>query len=55
MLSTFNIAIMHSQLSRRSTARGLNTRFYLVGPTKVKAYKFFVFIQKFAIVENKEH
>ena len=37
MLSTFNIAIMHSQLSRRSTARVLNTRFSLVGPSKFKS------------------
>ena len=43
-----------SLLSKFSTARGLNTRFSLVGPTKVKACKSFVFSQKLRIVENKE-
>ena len=40
---------MYSQLSRLSTAKGLNTRFSHVGPTKVKACKSFVFTQKFPI------
>ena len=46
---------INSWLLILSAARGLFTRFTLVCPTKVKAGKSFVFIQKFLIVENKEH
>ena len=43
---------MYSRLSRISTARQLDTRFSLVGTTKIQAFKSFVFNQKFPIFEN---
>ena len=46
---------IHIQLPRFSTARGLHTRFSMVGHAKVKVCKSFVFTQKFLLVENIEH
>ena len=37
-----------------STARGSSTGLTLVGPTKIKAGKSFLFIEGFLKVENKE-
>ena len=55
LLKNFVEGNIHSQFSKLCTASGLNTGFSLVPPTKVKSCKFFVFAQKFPIVENKEH
>ena len=43
----------YSQLSRCSTARGSSPRLSLVGPTKVKPWKSFLFTEGSAKVENK--
>ena len=42
-------------MSRSSTARGSDTGLSLVGPTKVKACKSFLFTAGSFKVENKEH
>ena len=44
---------MKHRLLRSSTARGSSTRLSLVGPTKVKACKFFLFTEGSLKVENK--
>ncbi len=46
--------IIYSWLSRCSTARGSSTRLSLVGTTKVKACKSFLFTEGSPEVENKE-
>ena len=46
---------MYSRLSRCSTARICSTKLSLVGPTKVKAHKSFLFSEDSLKVENKEH
>ena len=46
---------IYGHLSRCSTARGSSSGFSLVGPTKVKARKSFLFTEGFPEVENKEH
>ena len=48
-------SFINGQSSRCCTARGSSTRFSLVGPTKVKACKSFLFTVKFPCIENKEH
>ena len=45
---------MFSQLSRCSTAKGSKTGLSLVGPTKVKARKSFLFNEGFLKVENNK-
>ena len=47
--------MINSQLLRCSTARGSNTRLFLVGLTKVKACKSFLFTEGSLKVENEEH
>ena len=49
-IETLIVLVMNSLLSRGSSAR-----FSLVGPTKVKACKLFMFTYKFPSIENKEH
>ena len=44
-----------SRLSKCSTARGSSTELSLVGPTKAKACKSFLFTECSLKVENKEH
>ena len=44
-----------SQLSRCCAARPSHNGFNLVGPTKVKARKSFLFTEKFPKIESKEH
>ena len=39
---------------RLSTARGLGTRFSLIGPTKIKACNLFMFTKKLSLAVNKE-
>ena len=46
---------MYSGLSRCSTARGLSTGQFLVGPAKVKAGKYILFTEGSPEVKNKEH
>ena len=46
------LSVMNSQLSRCSTARGSSTGLSLVGPTKVKARKSFIFPEGSLKVEN---
>ena len=46
---------IHRQLLRCSTARGSSSWLSLVGPTKGKACKSFLFIESSLKVENKEH
>ena len=45
---------MFSQLSRCCTAKGSKTGLSLVGPTKVKARKSFLFTEGFLKVENNK-
>ena len=52
-LNCFNTYI-YKQLSRCCTARGSSTRFSLLGPTKIKGYKSFLFTEKFPCIK-KEH
>ena len=47
--------IINSWLSKCSTAWGFKTGLSLVGPTKVKACKSFLFTDGSLKVENKEH
>ena len=44
---------IYSQLSRCSTARGSISGLFLLGPTKVKAHKSFIFTEGSPKVENK--
>ena len=46
---------IHSRLRRCSTARVSSTELFLVGPTKVKAPKSFLYTEGSLKVENKEH
>ena len=46
---------IHSRLRRCSTARVSSTELFLVGPTKVKAPKSFLFTEGSIKVENNEH
>ena len=45
---------IYGHLSRCSTARGSSSGFSLVGPTKVKARKSFLFTEGFLKVENNK-
>ena len=47
--------MIHSQLLRCNTARGSSTGLSLVGPTKVKAVKSFLFTEGSLKVLKKEH
>ena len=47
--------IMYSRLPRCNAARESNIGFSMVGPTEVKACKFFLFTEKFPCIENKEY
>ena len=49
------VIFIYSQWSRCCTAKGSNTKLSLVGPTKVKAHKPFLFTKKFPCIKNKEH
>ena len=49
------VIFIYCQWSRCCTAKGFNTGFSLVGPTKVKAHKSFLFTEKFPCIEDKEH
>ena len=49
-----SILPIHSQLWRCCTTRGSSTRFSVVGPTKVKAFKSFLFTEKFCCIENND-
>ena len=46
--------ISSSTLSRCCTSKWSSTRFSLVGPTKVKARKSYLFSEKFLYIENKD-
>ena len=50
-----NFLMIYSLLSGCCTAWGTITRLLLVGPTKVKARKSFLFTEKFQCIENKEY
>ena len=45
---------IHSWLSRCSTARGSSSGISLVGPSKVKACKFFLFTESSLLVKNNK-
>ena len=47
--------VNYSWLSKCCTARESSYRFSLVGLTKVKARKYFLFTENFTCIENKEH
>ena len=51
----FCFDVSNSRLSRCSTARGSSTRLSLVGHTKVKVCKSFLFTEDSLEVETKEH